>query len=83
VNISKSQTPLRYLDRTSSEPAPNQLQTGSEPDSVMEFGFNETDNGDGYRQVYFLPHWYTLAVVLELFTQIAYLHGCLWRVRIN
>jgi len=34
----RSQIPLRYLRRTSFEPVPNQLQNGSEPDSVMEFG---------------------------------------------
>jgi len=27
----KSQIPLRYLDRTSFEPAPNQLRSGSKP----------------------------------------------------
>jgi len=37
----KSQIPLRYLDRTSFEPASSQLRTGSEPASVMEFGFNK------------------------------------------
>ena len=31
--------PLRYLVRTSFEPASNQLRTSSEPASVMEFGF--------------------------------------------
>jgi len=34
----RSQIPLRCLDRTIFEPAPNQLRTGSKPDSVMEFG---------------------------------------------
>jgi len=36
--ISYSQIPLRYLVRTSFEPAPNQLRTSFKPDSVMEFG---------------------------------------------
>jgi len=34
----RSQIPLRYLVRTSFEPASNQLRTSSEPDSVMGFG---------------------------------------------
>jgi len=31
----RSQIPLRYLVRTSFEPASNQLRTSSEPDSVV------------------------------------------------
>ena len=38
----RSQIPLCYLVRTSFEPAPNQLLTSFEPDSVMEFGFKAT-----------------------------------------
>jgi len=34
----RSQIPLRYLVRTSFEPALNQLRTSFEADSVMEFG---------------------------------------------
>ena len=37
----KSQIPLRYLVRTIFGPAPNQVRTSFEPDSVMEFGFKE------------------------------------------
>ena len=34
----RSRIPLRYLVRTSFEPASNQVRTSFEPDSVMEFG---------------------------------------------
>ena len=44
----RSQILLRYLVRTSFEPAPNQHRTCSEPTSVVEFGFYWLSNIANY-----------------------------------